>query len=125
MERERLAREKEEEEKKKKEQMIKEEFSDTRGEWEKDKQEMKELESQRAAGKDSAKPPSEREKSPGQPPQGQGEPGMSPKEADLANSPKEDKELAKAPEDPAVKADAGAKAADQEVIAEKNDKVAA
>ncbi|KPM40085.1 Mannan polymerase II complex ANP1 subunit [Neonectria ditissima] len=125
MERERLAREKEEEERKKKEQMIKEEFSDTRSEWEKDKQEMKDLESQQAAGKDSAKPPLEGDKGPGQAPQGQEELGKSPKEADSANPPKEDEEVAKAPEDVVVKADPVAKAADQGVMAEEKDKVAA
>jgi mannan polymerase II complex ANP1 subunit len=46
MERERLAREKQEEEKKKNQQKIKEEYSDTRNEWEKDKQEMQNLAAQ-------------------------------------------------------------------------------
>lgn len=52
MEKERLAREKAEQEKKAKEQKIKEEYSDTRNEWEKDKQEMKELELKQRADKD-------------------------------------------------------------------------
>jgi mannan polymerase II complex ANP1 subunit len=46
MEKERLAREKQEEEKKKNQQKIKEEYSDTRNEWEKDKQEMQNLAAQ-------------------------------------------------------------------------------
>ncbi|KAF4971168.1 hypothetical protein FSARC_1890 [Fusarium sarcochroum] len=58
MERERLAREKQEEEKKKNQQKIKEEYSDTRNEWEKDKQEMQDLAAQPKPVKDAPKAPS-------------------------------------------------------------------
>lgn len=46
MEQERLAREKEEQEKKIKEQKLKEEFGDASGQWEKDKQQMREQQQQ-------------------------------------------------------------------------------
>ncbi|KAF4461976.1 mannan polymerase II complex ANP1 subunit [Fusarium albosuccineum] len=58
MERERLAREKEEEEKKKNQQKIKEEYTDTRDEWEKDKKEMQDLVAQQKPIKEPAKAPS-------------------------------------------------------------------
>ncbi|KAM0348780.1 hypothetical protein ACHAPU_004219 [Fusarium lateritium] len=58
MERERLAREKQEEEKKKNQQKIKEEYTDTRNEWEKDKQEMQNLAIQPKPVKDAPKAPS-------------------------------------------------------------------
>jgi mannan polymerase II complex ANP1 subunit len=58
MERERLAREKQEEEKKKNQQKIKEEYSDTRNEWEKDKQEMQNLAAQPKPVRDAPKAPS-------------------------------------------------------------------
>lgn len=105
MERERLAREKEEEERKKKEQKIKEEFSDTRGEWEKDKQEMNDLKAQqRAADADPAKAPPVGEKASDKAPEGK-------------------KELERAPEGAAAKPDAPVEAAKVEVNAQEVDKV--
>ncbi|RFN46584.1 mannan polymerase ii complex anp1 subunit [Fusarium flagelliforme] len=74
MERERLAREKQEEEKKKNQQKIKEEYSDTRNEWEKDKQEMQNLAAQpkpvndapRAPSRDGLAQPHKEQSGPGQ-----------------------------------------------------------
>lgn len=94
MEKERLAREKQEEEKKKNQQKIKEEYSDTRNEWEKDKQEMQNLAAQPKPINDAPKAQPFKEqavsgqqvnKGPGNAVQGENKPQVAQQEVKQAN----------------------------------------
>ncbi|KAM5386715.1 hypothetical protein ACJZ2D_000008 [Fusarium nematophilum] len=120
MERERLAREKEEEEKKKNQQKIKEEYTDTRDEWEKDKKEMQDLVAQQKPIKEPANAPKPDDLAPI--PKGKGEADNAPKAGSIPKAAKEEAVVADAPKGGAAKADEGA--AQKEKEKEKVDNVA-
>ncbi|RSL55569.1 hypothetical protein CEP54_009313 [Fusarium duplospermum] len=114
MERERLAREKEEEEKKKNQLKIKEEYSDTRNEWEKDKQEMQDLVAQQKPIKEPANAPNRDGLA--KPHKGQGDSADSAKDASIPKVANEEGRAVKG-EEKAVK-DAGKPAGQEVKVAE-------
>ncbi|KAI5457215.1 mannan polymerase II complex ANP1 subunit [Mariannaea sp. PMI_226] len=119
MENERLAREKADEERKKNEKKIKEEFGDTKTEWEKDKQGMKDIGSQQASGEDSAKSSSQQGKSIGKSAEDQEAVHKSPTKAEAVVPPKKDEMMRNVAQDQ----DASGAGKDSKVHDEKDEKV--